>query len=361
LKRPPSVFMSLIQIAGETLALAETGTPRATVDDLPATRNNLLIEFVAPSFGREGDLKYQYKLEGADADWSAPTELRTVNYSRLAPGSYRFLVRATDQRGLVSGEPAVFTFRILPPLWQRWWFLTIAGIVFALGAYALHRYRVARLIDVERIRTRIATDLHDDIGSSLSQIAILSEVARNRVSRIDNSSDQELSLIARISRESVDAMSDIVWAINPQRDWLGDLVGRMRRLAGEIFPARDIEFEFTANIPEPDTRMTTDARRQIFLIFKECVNNIVRHSECTHVSIALRVEGWLVMKLADNGKGFDLATAGTGHGLISMQGRAERLGGELQIITNHDGTTVTFRVPLTRRNPRWILNRLKTG
>ena len=353
-KRPPPIYLSSIQIAGEDLPLAETGTARAAVADLSASRNNLLIEFVGLSFEREGGLKYQYRLEGADADWGVPTEQRTVNYAQLAPGRYRFLVRAINRQGIASTEPAVFEFRILPPIWQRWWLLTLAAILIAMAAYAFHRYRVARLVEVERIRTRIATDLHDDIGSSLSQIAILSEVARNRVRRVDYGSDKELSTIARISRESVDAMSDIVWAINPQRDWLGDLVGRMRRFAGEIFPPRDIEFQFTADLPEPDTRLTSDLRRQIFLIFKECVNNIVRHSECTQVSIGLSVEGSvLVMRLHDNGKGFDESTANSGHGLMSMRRRAAILGGELQIGTNDsDGTAVTLRVQLSRRSLR---------
>ena len=358
IKRAPPIYLSLIQVAGEDLALAETGTTRAAVADLPASRNNVLIEFVGLSFEGEGGLKYQYKLDGADADWSASTDQRTVNYARLATGSYRFLVRAVNRQGTASAEPAVFEFRILPPVWQRWWFLIVGAILLAAVAYALHRYRVARLIEVERIRTRIATDLHDDIGSSLSQIAILSEVARNRVSRLAHGSDNELSLIARISRESVDAMGDIVWAINPQRDWLGDLAGRMRRLAGEIFPARDIEFQFNVDIPERDKRLTAGLRRQIFLIFKECVNNMVRHSECTEVSISVCVEGsWLVMTVCDNGKGFDTSTASSGQGLMSMRRRAESLGGELQITTNDGkGTTVSLRVPLTRHALGWRVN-----
>src|SRR5262249_51186921 len=189
--------------------------------------------------------------------------------------------------GVVSLTPATLSFRILPPIWRRWWFLLLAAAVVGLLIYLFDRRRIARFVELERVRARIATDLHDDIGSNLSQIAIMSEVARSQIARGDTSATQQLSLIARISRESVDAMSDIVWAINPQRDRLSDLTGRMRLFAGEICGGRDIKFHFQAYPPDQanqvnqadqNLRLGADVRRQTFLIFKECVNNIVRHS-----------------------------------------------------------------------------------
>jgi signal transduction histidine kinase len=213
--------------------------------------------------------------------------------------------------------------------------------------YALYHYRVTQLIELERVRTRIATDLHDDIGSNLSQIAIMSEVARGQIARGDTSATQQLSLIARISRESVDAMSDIVWAINPQRDWLSDLTGRMRRFAGEICPGRNIDFHFQAYLPDQDLRLGADVRRQTYLIFKECLNNLVRHSACSRANIELCVEAdWLIMKLSDNGRGFDPATSNGGHGLANMRRRAASLGGDLRIVSAPGrGTTITLKIP----------------
>src|SRR5206468_1222823 len=152
---------------GEEQPLSETGALRVPELELPAARNNLLIEYVALSFQGEQKLRYQYKLEGVDADWSAPGEVRSVNYARLAPGAYEFLARAINEEGALSAEPAALQFRILPPPWQRWWFLTVAVMTLGLAVYAFYRYRVAQLIKLERIRTRIATDLHDDIGSNL--------------------------------------------------------------------------------------------------------------------------------------------------------------------------------------------------
>ena len=256
----------------------------------------------------------------------------------------------------MSLRPATFSFRILPPIWRRWWFLTLAGAFAGLLIYYFDRRRVARLVELERVRARIATDLHDDIGSNLSQIAIMSEVARGQIARGDASSTEQLSLIASISRESVDAMSDIVWAINPQRDRLSDLTGRMRRFAGEICGARDIDFHFHAYPPDQidqedkadqSLRLGADVRRQTFLIFKECVNNIIRHSGCSRIDVELRVAGkWLVLTLTDDGLGFDPLSVEEGHGLASMKRRAASLGGDLQIISGAgDGTIVNLKIP----------------
>src|SRR5262249_18993827 len=178
-----------------------------------------------------------------DPDWQALTTLRTVNYASLTSGGYRFLVRAMNAEGQFSATPASLQFRILAPIWQRWWFVAIVLTLVGLIAYALDRYRVRRLLEIERVRTRIASDLHDDIGAGLSRIAVLSEVARHE-SGVPTPVTERLSVIARASRELVDSMSDIVWVINPERDQLSDLNQRMRRFASDIFTSRGIEFTF---------------------------------------------------------------------------------------------------------------------
>src|SRR5262249_18729189 len=194
-------------------------------------------------------LRYQYRLEGADTDWSQPSDQRSVNYPNLAPGRYRFLVRAVNDEDLASATPAVVVFRIRPPVWREWWFLALVAVSLGFGVYAAYRVRVTRLLELERVRTRLATDLHDDIGANLSLIAMVSEVARGHVQRDDQKLRDWFSTIASTSRDTVDAMSDIVWAVNPKRDQLRDLTQRMRRFAEDIFAARNIELEFDAPLP----------------------------------------------------------------------------------------------------------------
>jgi signal transduction histidine kinase len=293
-------------------------------------------------------------LVGANDEWSAPTDQRTINYASLLPGSYRFTVRAVTADGNISPTPAIINFRILPPLWQRWWFVTLVLLTLGLGIATIYRYRVRRLIELERVRTRIATDLHDDIGASLSLIAMLSEVAQRQVPRGNPSVAEPLSSIATASRELVDSMSDIVWAVNPRKDRFSELVKRMRRFASDAFTSRDIALQFEAP-DDHDFKLGADARREIFFIVKEGVNNITRHSVCTEAAIILRVQGGsLLLEVRDNGKGFVPSQANEGNGLANMRERARRLGGDFDVVTgNGHGTTLRLVVPLDR--PRWKL------
>jgi two-component sensor histidine kinase len=344
----PSIRIEGLRIAGVEQPLGQFGVPSLSGLELGAAQRNLQIDFSSLSMARASLLRYQYKLQGVDLDWSVPTDQRTVHYANLAPGNYQFQVRAVDPSGLSSVQPAGLEFRILPPLWQRWWFLTLAIAAAVCAATWLYRYRVAHLVELERVRTHIATDLHDDIGSSLSQIAVLSEVVRRQVNGTEGVS-QPLSTIAATSRELVDSMSDIVWAINPNRDNLGDLIHRMRRFASDLFTSHDIEFRFNARETERPIKLDADLRRQVFLIFKESTHNIVRHSGCSSVEVDLQMENHFIsLTLKDDGRGFDTTQSSHGHGLASMRRRANTLHADLEITSQPGGTIVSLRVPLDR-------------
>jgi ligand-binding sensor domain-containing protein/signal transduction histidine kinase len=352
---PPPAMISGLQVAGTIYDISPFGQFEITGLEFGPNENQLQIDFLGLSFSTGAALRFQYKIEGAAQDWSAPTEQRTVNAS-LQPGTYRFLVRAVTTEGVMSLQPASISFTILRPLWQRWWFVTLAILLLAYLSYIFYRYRVSRLVELERVRTRIATDLHDDIGSSLSQVSVLSEVINRR---IGSNSDvaEPLSMIAGLSRDLADSMNDIVWAINPARDHLSDLSHRMRRFASDVFTARDLKFSFHAPDDQHDVRMGADMRREVFLIFKESVNNVVRHSQCAEADIEFTVkDGWLRLVIKDNGKGFKVDSDKDGNGLTSMHRRAQKLDGILRIFSEEGlGTTVTLRAPIGRR--KWRRNR----
>jgi signal transduction histidine kinase len=194
------------------------------------------------------------------------------------------------------------------------------------------------------MRTRIATDLHDDIGANLTRIAVLSEVVR-RKGHAD--ADDHLASIATVARESVTAMSDIVWAISPGRDGLNDLTSRMREHAEEVFAANGTALTFTAPTMSRDLRLSVDTRRDVYLIFKEAVNNAARHSGCSRVHVSLQSDDRaLVLSVVDDGTGFDIASEDQGNGLASMRSRGERLGAKFDISSRPGrGTTVKLEVP----------------
>lgn len=378
----PPVLVTALRIGGEPFPVSETGAREVSGLTLEAGRNQLQIDYVGLSYAAGNVPRYQFRLEGADADWGAPSDQRSVNFANLAPGSYRFMVRALDADGEASPRPAVVSFRVMPPFWRRWWFVLSVALVFVVVAFAAQRMYAARrrereradaalrsakeerLAELERVRKRIATDLHDDIGASLTQITILSEVARQSLTREGFQSEQ-LGQISAVSNELVEAMSDIVWAINPKKDHLSDLVHRMRRFASDVFTARGLRFTFDAPDAARDTTLGASVRREVFLIFKESVNNVLKHARASSVAINFRVEGGrLELVISDDGRGFEPfdsvtlsgeyePTDGTGgNGLYSMRRRAAEMGGSYEVRSKPDeGTTVTLSLPLAAAAP----------
>ena len=260
-------------------------------------------------------LRYSYKLEAVDSDWSPPRSQHAVNYAALSAGKYRFQVKAVTSDGLESAPPAEIDFSVLPPVWRRWWFESLAIALVIAAVFAAHRYRVAQAVSLERIRTTIATDLHDDIGASLSQIAILSEVARvnangeGRVNHQDRANGhghaaEPLERVATLARELVDSMSDIVWSIRSEAHGMESLIRRMREFAIDLLSSQGIDFELRTPPLGKNVELSLQARRQVFLIFKECIHNAARHSRCTAVVAELNVaDREAVLTIEDNGTG----------------------------------------------------------
>jgi signal transduction histidine kinase/ligand-binding sensor domain-containing protein len=347
----PSILISGLRIAGEEYSVSPLGQREVFVSEQDANRNNLQIDFLSVNTGGNTFVRYQYRLEGAGDEWSEPTAQNSVTFANLSSGSYRFFVLAVNADDVASLQPAVVSFTVLRPIWQRWWFLSLAALAISTAIYTLYSYRVKQIIKLERVRTRIATDLHDDIGSSLSQIAILSEVVRQKVGDGANGAGEPLNLIADTSREMVDSMSDIVWAVNPAKDHLSDLTQRMRRFASDILEAQNIGYKFIVAENAKDITLGADVRREVYLMFKECVTNLVKYSSATDAILQIKIEnGFVCVQVEDNGRGFDVEKASKGfggNGLPNMKKRATGLGGKFEIHSEKEkGTKIQFSVPL---------------
>lgn len=341
--KPDALYIEKTFVGGQARSL----TPSTK---LSHTENNLVFEYALMSNFRESFTRYRTQMEGLEekpTDWTKDAR-REFNF--IPDGSYTFKVWAKDHAGNISG-PTVIAFAVRPAWWKTWWafafyFLLTSGMI-SLIAFAIYRNRLNRLLEVERVRTRIATDLHDDIGASLSQISILSEVMAQKLGNGELEETKPLAQISDTSRELMTSMSDIVWATNPLRDNLRDLIQRMRRFATDTLSARDIEFVFLAPSSESDMKLDVDVRRQIYLTFKECINNIAKHSECTDVEIEIKQkDGLIIMHVEDNGKGFDVNNSNEGNGLSSMRGRAKSIGGEIEFSSSKEkGSCVILKVP----------------
>lgn len=236
-------------------------------------------------------------------------------------------------------------------LWNGWWIVLSVFVTTAAAAYFANGWRKQQECKLQEVRSRIATDLHDDIGSSLSQVAIMCEV----LSRRSLAERQTLQEIAGVSRDVLASMSEIVWAVDPSHDHLRDLTQRMRWFAGETLSGRGIALDFTALEPSSEVRLEAETRRQIFLIFKEGVNNIVRHAGASHAKVLLRVaNNHLSLIVEDDGRGFDLRKITQGNGLRNIRHRARLLQASVETqSTIGRGTVFVLRVPLGQGARDW--------
>lgn len=350
----PPVFLTRLLINGAPYPLAELGETEVRDLELAAYENRVQIEFGSLAFAPGQVVRFRHRLAGAEATWSTPSAERAIYYANLAPGHYRFLVEAVTADGLTSGSAASVTFAIRPPLWQRWWFLAaVAGLVGAI-AVGLHRGRVRRLLEVERVRSTIATDLHDDLAASLTRMSVLSEVARRQVAATHPEAAEVMAQIGDTSRSLTDATRDLVWAIDPRRDDLGSLVVRLRQFASDLLESEGIAWSLDTTGDLDAVRLVPRHRRHLLLILKEALHNVERHAGADRVAVTLAVSGAkLTARVADDGVGFQVPDAAApeedrgGHGLGNMRRRAEELGGTLAIASRPGhGTQVTLEMPL---------------
>jgi ligand-binding sensor domain-containing protein/signal transduction histidine kinase len=342
----PQVLIGGISVAGTPRDVSHVGEAQVRGVVLPPGQRSLQIDFFGLAFGMGEALRYRHRLEGIDRDWSSLSEERTVRYSALAPRDYRFVVEAVSADGTISATPAIVQVSVPAALWERRWFHALLLVLTASAGYMLYRLRLAQLLALERVRTRIASDLHDDIGATLAQIAVLSEVVQSQIDEPHASLRAPLARVAQASRETIASMSDIVWAINPQKDSLDAMVLRIREFANEVLASRGMSI--TLDAPESNLRLGADVRRQLYLVLKEALNNVLRHSNATHVAITIAADsGRLQLRVEDNGRGFDLAgAADEGNGLTNMRRRAERLGGSLEVTSRPGRTVVAATVPI---------------
>lgn len=344
---PATARITSLRVRGVDRSVGAAGATTMAGLVLKPGEDQIEFAFAAPRFRGSAERRYQYRLEGAgSSEWSAWSTARSVNFASLAPGSYRFLARAEDSRGL-----ATVTFRILPPFWLSWWFRVLLTSLVAAAIYLLFRYRMRTALERERLRTRIATDLHDDIGSSLSRIAIWSDVAAREMERGAEAVSQPLKKIGEVSREAIDSMSDIVWAVNPKFDRATDLATRMRRYVSDLSAGAGILISFDTKGVDSGAEIGHELRRDLFLMLKEALNNALLHSNCQTCAAVLSVDSrYVTVEVTDDGRGFDPQAPRRGNGLDNMARRAERLGGALRIDSAvGQGTRVELRVPLIAR------------
>ncbi len=296
-------------------------------------QNFFSFEFASLDFSYPINNRYKYKMEGIDKNWVELIGRRYVSYTNLSPGEYTFRVRGTNSDGVWSQNEASMLIVISPSFWQSVWFKLILLVVLIGILLSLHLYKLKRSIEMERLRVNIASDLHDEVGSTLTRISIHSE-------QIQNTDDKNVILdasrkIGKISREVIDTMSDIVWSIDTRNDTMANLLDRMYDFAYSSLSLRDIAISFSEKNIDKNKKIKVDCRQNIYYIFKEALTNIVKYAQASEVHIALKNdERHFFMEIKDDGRGFDKSKVSKGNGIKNMYMRARRIGGSLYIESN---------------------------
>ena len=312
-------------------------------------QNSLNIEIGVLDFYSRGSNRIRYKLSGLTDDWQYSKGDQQIRYGGLTPGTYVFIMQATNANNEWNGHVKRIKFIISPPFWGTWWFLTLCALLAAIIVYSFYRYRINQLEKLFAIRTKISQNLHDEIGSTLTSINILSKVSLNNLEKDTVKSGQLLKKITEQSDIIQQSMSDIVWTIHPENDKLENIVIRMREYLGHTAEAKEFEVEFYIDEKISKENLAMQQRQNVFLVFKEAVNNAVKYSLGKKVIVSLLKENHQIkLSIEDNGMGFDTYAVRSSSGLKNMRERAKELKGELKIHTMPGrGTKVELLYPAT--------------
>ncbi|MBK7649719.1 MAG: hypothetical protein IPJ20_01795 [Flammeovirgaceae bacterium] len=298
------------------------------------------IEFTAMEFMAQDKIEYAYKLEGFDQDWIRVGNRNFASYTNLDPGQYTFQVKATNPDGYWGNQVNTLMITINPPFWQTPWFIGLSILLFLSIAYAGHLYRLEQSLKVERLRNKIASDLHDEIGSSLTRISLYSDLLQTDPDQKERRN--YLLTIRDLSREIVSTMSDIVWSIDNKNDSMGALIIRIRDSATELLYPKNIALEFSVTNVNESRLLDPILKQNIYLICKEALNNVVKHAEASQVKISLTgTSDSFTLCIEDNGLGYN-AEAHAGNGIRNMKRRAQAIEGEFSIEHNV-GTKITVQ------------------
>ncbi len=322
--------------------------------------NVFSIEFSALNFIHPENNQYAYMLEGHDPGWTFCGDRQYARYMNVEPGTYTFRVKGSNNDGVWNEEGTSIAVIITPPLWKTWWFRGLSFIVLLGTVGGSIRYiemkkikkkieRLERERALERERSRISQDMHDEVGASLTEIAILSELARKEMGDKAEIADLHIRKIADRSREVVDSMSEIIWTINPKNDRLNDLVAYLHQYAASFLKSTAIRCRFVSPEIVPEFSLSAEVRRHIFLVVKEALHNVAKHSHATETTVCCGfTEGTMDVSVEDNGKGFQAEEPSRfGNGLLSMRKRIETIGGTFTLESHQGGgTKVRIAVPI---------------
>ncbi len=353
--------------------------------ELSYRQNFISFEFAALDFTNPGKNRYAYKLDGVNKDWIDIGNRRFISFTNLGAGHYTFHVKGANNDGVWNETGTAVELIIHPPFWRTWWFLALFSIIaITLSVLMINfqiRQKFKRLVELEqtrlqeneRVRTKAAHDFHDELGHKLTKISLFTELIKRNMKSIsstgtaDDDVSDYLNRISETAKSLSGGMRDFIWTLDPDKDSLYEVAVRLKDFGDELFDKTGIHFRIeglTSNLK--NRRLNTDWRRHLTLIFKEAMNNALKHAHCKNVVLTIELlDERLIMSLIDDGRGMlsripakntrgngeyeSQKTGSPGNGLKNMQLRAEKLAGNVHFLPNAPtGTLVQFSAEIPR-------------
>ncbi|HEY1786786.1 MAG TPA: two-component regulator propeller domain-containing protein [Verrucomicrobiae bacterium] len=345
--KPPSVVL-------EQLLIDDVPVPLTNPVRIPPGAERIQFQYTALSLVAPDKARFRCRFDGFDRAWVNLENKRTVQYTQVPPGHYRFRVIACNNDGVWNQDGDSLAVIVMPFWWETAWFKLLVLGIFAAFVFGILRQRRIRLREMERLRVRIAGDLHDELGSSLWSIALLSQMLKKH-GKMGDEERRDAGEIHRIAGQTSNAIRDIVWIINPAFDTVQDLVQRMKDFAGTIL--RGAEYQLNCEGLSLSRRLTLGFRENVFLMYKEILTNVAKHAEASSVEICLKeLPRIWELSVRDNGRGFDPLTPVTGNGLQNLRRRAEKIGASVHVTSSPGkGTTVMLSILKSGEGPFWRL------
>lgn len=369
---PPPVLVERILVDGQPIAVYDSKSPLRDPDlrgltdlhlnhsaiAIKANYRRLEIDYTALSFLAPENVNFRYRLEGVDDDWTEAGTDRKAAYAHLSSGNYTFHVIACNNSGVWNEVGAELHFTVEPFFWERWYFQLAVLVLFTLSIIAIVRYvsfrrlrNQVRVLEqqavVHKERARIAKDIHDDLGANLTQITLLSELARQDMAAPEKAGGH-VDKISSTARQVMKSLDEIVWAVNPRNDTLPHLVDYLGQFTLDFLRAPGIRCRLDLPEHPPELSVPADIRHNLFLAVKEALNNIVKHSGARQVRLGVDVSnGKLLVVVTDDGQGFEKPPQDAwADGLRNMRQRMAEIGGDCTIESHAGtGTTIAFAVP----------------
>jgi len=348
--RPPRVLVEAALADGVAL-------PAADPVSVPAGCERLEIQYAGLSLSAPRRVKFRHRLVGMEEDWQNAEDRRVAAYARVPPGNYVFEVTAANSDGIWNPVGASLAFTVAAPFWRTWWFLSggtaACAFLFAAGVRQVSVRKLRRQLDqlerqnaLSRERARIAADMHDEVGSRLTRISLLGELARREAASPERCVPH-LEKITEQSREVARSLDEIVWTVNPRNDTLEGFAAYIVHYTEEFFENAPVRCRLDVAPDLPAQPLSGERRHDFFLAFKEALNNVAKHSGASEVRVRLAVrEPWIELAVSDNGRGFT-PTGTPGDGLRNMEARLTAIGGEFSLSSAPaTGTTIALRIRL---------------